>query len=127
MPGPHRVFVYGSLLRGLHNHHHLKTATLVKEAARTTSAAYVMVDSGHGYPFALVDAKARAGDARSALLGELYDVNDAVLASLDALEAHPDWYRRSQVAIEGEEAQAWVYLMELLLPLTGAVSLQVSF
>ena len=101
MPGPHRVFVYGSLLRGLHNHHHLKTATLVKEAARTTSAAYVMVDSGHGYPFALVDAKARAGDARSALAAA------AARARCDRSEPPRPGWRQSCRASGGTTAVFW--------------------
>ena len=108
---PHRVFVYGSLLRGLHNHHLLQTAKLVKAPARTAADSYVLVDSGSGFPFAL--SAARAGEAaRAILLGEVYEVSDAVLAQLDALEGHPDWYKRSQRKIEGEDEPAWIYLME---------------
>ena len=109
----HRVFVYGSLLRGLHNHHLLHTAKLTRAPANTVAAEFVLVDSGSGYPFALAADRARASDARtpSVLLGEVYEVNDATLAQLDNLECHPDWYRRQLTDIEGDEP-AWIYLME---------------
>ena len=46
-----RVFVYGSLLRGLHNSHLLSGAPLLLPGARTVEH-YVLVDSAHGYPYA---------------------------------------------------------------------------
>ena len=72
----HRVFVYGSLLRGLHNHHLLHMAKLTRAPANTAAAEFVLVDSGSGYPFALAADRARASDARtpSVLLGEVYEV-----------------------------------------------------
>ena len=110
---PSRVFVYGSLLRGLHNHHLLHTAKLTRAPANTAAAEFVLVDSGSGYPFALAADRAWASDARkpSVLLGEVYEVSDATLSQLDTLEGHPDWYRRQLTGIEGDEP-AWIYLME---------------
>ena len=105
------VFVYGSLLRGLHNHHLLCTARLACSPARTAAPGFVLVDSSNGYPFALAAGRARASDAQTVLLGEVYEVDDRTLAQLDALEGHPDWYRRSLQPIEGEDP-AWIYLME---------------
>jgi len=94
--GQHRVFVYGSLLRGLHNHHFLGASTLVGKAK--TAEQYVLVDSGHGYPYALEAACARGIDAAAQLVGEVYEVTDAVLhENLDPLEDHPDIYRRRKV------------------------------
>lgn len=47
-----RVFVYGSLLRGLHNSHLLDTSALLLPGART-AASYVLLDSGEHYPYAV--------------------------------------------------------------------------
>ena len=47
------------------------------------------IDSGHGFPYAVADARARQEDRRVALLGEIYEVDDAVLSRLDELEEHP--------------------------------------
>ena len=75
----HRVFVYGSLLRGLHNHRLLTASQLIAQRARTKAPSFLLVDSGQGYPFALDGT----GDERStALLGEVYEVSSAVLALL---------------------------------------------
>ena len=38
-------------------------------------------------------------------------VDDATLEKMDVLEGHPDWYRRKQVALEGEDEPAWAYLL----------------
>tara|TARA_B110001452_G_scaffold255835_1_gene248640 strand:- start:3456 stop:3923 length:468 start_codon:yes stop_codon:yes gene_type:complete len=109
-----RVFVYGSLLRGLHNHHLLAKSKLVA-AARTAQPAYVLIDSGHGFPYAVADARARQEDCRVALLGEIYEVDTAVLSRLDELEEHPTWYQRREVEVSAADepaARAWIYLLE---------------
>ena len=106
----HRVFTYGSLMRGLHNHHLLSSAQLLG-AARTAASSYVLVDSGLGFPFAIDAASRETRHPRTALLGECYAVDDATLEKMDVLEGHPDWYRRKQVALEGEDEPAWAYLL----------------
>jgi len=110
--GSHRVFVYGSLLRGLHNHHRLgTTSTLVHMSARTADP-YVLVDSGQGYPFALEAACARPVDVVAPLVGEVYEVTDEVLyKSLDPLEDHPDIYRRREVELAGGAGRASLYVL----------------
>ena len=57
-----RVFVYGSLLKGLCNHYHLGGSRLVTAKARTAASTYVLIDSGEGYPYAIAGALARDGD-----------------------------------------------------------------
>ena len=100
------VFVYGSLLRGLHNHHLLE-ASLFRRPAVTRHAAFRLVDSGHGYPFALESLPGKPG---TAIKGELWTVTEPVLAELDKLEGHPDFYRRRQVELDLEES-AWMYIL----------------
>ena len=110
MPVPTRVFVYGSLLRGLHNSHHLLNSPLVLPGARTSSSNYVLIDSGNSYLYAV--HAANAGDrVQSTLLGEVYSVNEQALESLDKLEEHPDYYRRELIQVDGESEPAWMYLI----------------
>ena len=102
-----RVFIYGSLLRGLHNHHFLQAdTTLLRAPASTKLAAYRLLDSGNGFPYA---TSAAAGYA---IRGELYEVSAKVLERLDELEGHPDIYCRQKVVVENESEPAWMYLVD---------------
>lgn len=109
----HRVFVYGSLLRGLHNHHRLSPgsdSTLI--SAAVTASPFVLVDSGSGYPYALAADRARSIDEPAQLKGELYEVTDELLhSSLDPLEGHPDYYRRGIIDLAEGLGQAALYLL----------------
>ena len=75
------------------------------------------MDSGKGFPYAIhadtLPARVPPPPPRqsSALIGEVYDVSEGVLALLDKLEGHPDWYRREYVEIAGETEPAFVYLL----------------
>ena len=55
-------------------------------------------------------------EAVAPIFGELYRVDEKILAALDSLEGHPDWYRREQVEVlvdDGERGTrmetAWLY------------------
>lgn len=96
-----RVFVYGTLLAGEPNHGVLAGAELVGPAV--TAPAFELFDLG-AYP-ALV-----AGGTR-AVAGEVYAVDAAVLRRLDALEAHPAFYRRARIALELGGRMAEAYLL----------------
>jgi gamma-glutamylcyclotransferase (GGCT)/AIG2-like uncharacterized protein YtfP len=74
-----RVLVYGSLLLGEPNHRILSRATLV--GAARTKAGFTLYDLG-AFP-----GMVAGGD--DAILGEVYEVDAATLARLDALESHP--------------------------------------
>jgi gamma-glutamylcyclotransferase (GGCT)/AIG2-like uncharacterized protein YtfP len=102
----HRVFVYGSLLSGLHNHRCLDGATFVG-TARTTGGGWRMLDL-HAFPALVPDAN--GGD----VVGEVYDVDGPGLAVLDRLEGFPRFYNRRQigVAIGADRTTAWVYHMQ---------------
>ena len=99
----HRVFVYGTLLSGEENHHVLRGATFVGHAQ--TAARYELRDLGP-YP-ALVEG----GD--QAIAGEVYEVDDAGLAALDAFEECPQLYRRVRIRLEGgSEVESYVQTAE---------------
>ena len=122
-----KVFVYGSLLRGLHNAHHLRTSTLLLPGAKTV-ASYVLIDSANGYPFAIhAEAGPRFSTASAPVIGEVYEVSDGVLAALDELEGHPSFYRRELINVARGAGQhvgetAWMYFLHdaALLEAVGA-------
>ncbi|MBN8981573.1 MAG: gamma-glutamylcyclotransferase [Rhizobiales bacterium] len=101
----HRVFVYGTLKRGLRNHHFLDGARFVGEAH--TLAGYCMLDGG--FPV-LRDI----GDGAKQIAGEVYDVDDETLSRLDDLESvDSGMYDRMQtgIVLSGNEAvQAFIYV-----------------
>lgn len=96
----HRLFVYGTLMRGEVNEAHLGDARCLGPAF--TAPAYMLVWHGP-YP-ALVEAPA-SGRVR----GELYEVSPARLAALDAFEDVPTLYHRRPVVLaDGTRATAYV-------------------
>jgi len=94
-----KIFVYGSLLSG--EGHHSRLAASRAIGARRTLPCYTLVDLGP-YP-ALLEHGTTSVD------GELYEVDDATLARIDAFEGHPALYERVAVRlVGGEAAQAYV-------------------
>jgi gamma-glutamylaminecyclotransferase len=82
-----RLFVYGSLLSGEDNHHHLTRSHRLGTCR--TEPSYTLVDLG-AYP-ALLEG------GTTSVRGELYEVDQSTLMSLDAFEGHPDMYRRGLI------------------------------
>lgn len=100
-----RVFVYGSLRQGCHNHGYMDDADLVGSA--TTVDPFHLADLG-AYP-GMVDAY--PGDGVN-VVGEVYEVES--LHRLDRLENHPSFYCRRVISVrlaEGSETRAWAYIL----------------
>lgn len=99
----HTLFVYGTLKRNCSNSHLLQSAQYLGEGiTREQYAMYVQ-----GIPYVLKT------EQRYCIHGELYTIDNKTLKRLDALEGHPDWYHREQVAILDANNQvitAWIYL-----------------
>jgi gamma-glutamylaminecyclotransferase len=94
-----RVFVYGTLLAGERNHHLLERARLVAEAR--THTAFTLYDFG---PF---PGMVECGD--HAIIGEVYEVDEPMLAAMDRLEGHPSFYRRTSIRLEdGSRVEAYL-------------------
>ena len=95
---PHLLFVYGSLKRGAEHHSELSSARFVGEAC--TTSAYRLVHYG-AYP--------AMTDGARAVVGELYEVDEELLARLDAFEGCPTLYRRGRARLSDErEAIAYI-------------------
>ena len=94
----HRVFVYGTLLRGEVNHDLLDGAPLLGE--HRTEPRFTLLLLG-AYPGLI-------GGGRTAVFGEVYRVDEAGLLRLDRLEDYPRLYDRGQIPTP--YGRAWVYL-----------------
>jgi gamma-glutamylaminecyclotransferase len=97
----HLMFTYGTLLKGEVNHHLLAQARFVAEAR--TEPCFELFDLG---PFPAMSA-----GGETAVLGEVYAVDEATLARLDRLEGHPSFYQRTQIRLEGGQ-EVETYLMD---------------
>jgi gamma-glutamylcyclotransferase (GGCT)/AIG2-like uncharacterized protein YtfP len=94
-----RLFVYGTLMRGEHHHDVIEAAHFVGEARTLPAYDFVLIDY---YP-ALIPGGSRA------IHGELYDVDAATLAALDALEDVPALYLRERITLaDGQSAETYL-------------------
>lgn len=106
----HHVFVYGSLLSGLHNNDHLKGQLRVGEAQ--TNEKFIMLSFG-AYPGLIDPIETEEG---TSIVGELWSVDEDGLKLLDHLECIPDLYDRRQIGLmitdgdlRGSKTSAWCY------------------
>jgi len=117
MAATYTVFVYGTLKRGYPNAHvGMPRATYIGDAC--TAERYPLVTGGKWFVPNLINEPGTGFQ----VAGEVYQVDDAVLAELDALETvHlADGYRRLEIEIhpirsagpEEMPTKAWTYLRE---------------
>lgn len=95
-----KVFVYGSLKLGFHNHSLLDGIPFKKAVALG-----IDLYRGTHFPFA------KRGDGFA--IGELYEVDELTFHRLDMLEGHPNFYMREMVQVKLEDGSfdyAWIYL-----------------
>ena len=107
------VFVYGSLRRGLQNHHKLNSATYIGEWR--TEREYFMTGIKSGaYPY-VSSEQIHEDQTPTHIHGELYSVSEDLLKILDELEGHPVQYRRQRVDLVNDSdgrTTACMYLLE---------------
>ena len=93
------MFVYGTLKKGFRNAVYLENARFLGEII--TDPVYSMYDFGN-YP-----AVSEMG--KIAIEGELYEIDEELLASIDRLEWYPKFYQR--MIIETSFGNAWMYVV----------------
>ncbi len=86
----HLVFAYGTLKRGLKNHHLMARARFIGVASSVPHYRMIAGD----YPVLF-----EQGDNLLPVSGELFEVDDATLAELDRLESVGTLYDRKTAAI----------------------------
>jgi gamma-glutamylcyclotransferase (GGCT)/AIG2-like uncharacterized protein YtfP len=105
-----RVFVYGTLMKGFPLHHRLRNGMYLGQATLEGYEMYAV--GGGGYP-AIVPGT-------GTVHGELYEVDEGTLYSLDLVEGEGYLFRKEWVEVvkeDGRKTRAWVYVY--LRPLTG--------
>lgn len=103
------LFVYGTLKQNYSSHSKLKGSKYLGEA--TTANPYLLLQSTtKQFPF-LVSVPV------APITGELYEINDSTLRSLDFYEGHPDYFKRILIPLTNNE-EAWCYFYTQLLPIT---------
>ncbi len=115
----HRVFVYGTLMTGMRNHHRLVdgNALLIEKSAHTLGTISMKsreTDNGYRVPIVM---KESADHPLAIVIGEVYEINSKLLSTLDMFEGHPDVYEREkafvQVGNRFEEMWMYIYVAEL--------------
>jgi gamma-glutamylcyclotransferase (GGCT)/AIG2-like uncharacterized protein YtfP len=107
---PHKVFVYGTLKTGQPNNYILKERGAKCLGVFATVDRLVMVDLG-AYPACYRDA-----EKGGAVVGEVWECDDEILADLDHLEGHPTFYRRETIEVCWGEGYRPVKVLAYLLP-----------
>jgi gamma-glutamylaminecyclotransferase len=93
------LFVYGSLRRGESNHARMQGARFV--GAGRTAPVLALVD--HEGFTALVPG------GQQSVAGEIYELDAAHLARIDAFEGHPTSYVRTTIALDdGRSVEAYL-------------------
>ena len=93
------IFVYGTLRKDQGNHWHLENAEFKGEGR--THPNFFFVSMG-GYP-------AMFPGGTTAVKGELYEATPEMVRSMDNLEGHPDYYRRTPIVLEdGVECSSYL-------------------
>ena len=110
----HLVFVYGTLKKGFPNYVRYMTSAAFLGRYQTMEK-YPLVLFGRRHVPGMLD---RPGDGHH-VEGEVYEVNDECLESIDVLEGihKPDGYRRRTISVtsmdkaEPDQTQAYAYLL----------------
>ena len=99
-----RVFVYGTLLLGESNSYLMKNAEF--DGVAITKPEYELVDM-KWYPAAVQGGK-------TMIWGEVYLVDSHLLAAIDKLEGHPNFYCRQQVQLaDGSFAHLYRFVRDV--------------
>jgi gamma-glutamylcyclotransferase (GGCT)/AIG2-like uncharacterized protein YtfP len=102
----HRLlFVYGTLMSGFYNHRHLEHPGVRFIGEARTTRGYGMAASGIPFMYRLPDHFDSTAARLSTVKGELYSVPSWIIEGpIDALEGHPNHYRRQPVYVGVEGA-----------------------
>ena len=102
----HTIAVYGTLKKNYSNYYsYLNGLGSTHIGGGKTKDKYPLVISGLPY---LVDKKGTGHNVEV----DVFEVTGSVLADVDMLEGHPNWYRRKQIPItlkDGSTIVAWIY------------------
>lgn len=92
------IFVYGTLKTNQPNHYWLRNRehgfSRLVASGKTQERYPLLIGTRYNIPFMLNEPG--VGDE---IHGEIYEVDEAMLAQIDKLEDHPNYYLRQQIQI----------------------------
>mgnify|MGYP001305780880 CR=1 FL=1 len=96
-----KIFVYGTLMKGEFNNSILRGPEVKYIGKGITKRNYTLYSLG---PF-----PGMVSGGSSAIVGEIYKVDDFTLRMLDGLESHPTFYKRTKIELQGgEKVQTYI-------------------
>lgn len=107
--GKHRVFVYGTLMKGARNERFMNGAELISENAVTKEKSFLMLQFNSSSSHGKYSPGVKRG-GHGHIQGEIYEVDDAGLGKLDELEQNGMRYQREEVEMQ-DGAKAWMYVL----------------
>ena len=96
----YRVFVYGTLKKGKHNHTWLQDSLFLGSTALR----------GYELRIGRLPYVVEADSPNSFVRGEVYECTARILEDLDILEGHPNFYKRELVVTD--KGKAWCYIYQ---------------
>lgn len=105
----HKVFVYGTLKKGFRANHLLAKSSFVSEAKSILPFSMV----GTGFPQAYLDTKGHP------VKGEIYEITEETLLTLDYYEGYPGFYSRKVFPFEAPEGNTTAVMYYIDHPVTG--------
>lgn len=105
----HRIFVYGTLMKGGRNEFLMDNARLITEEAVTKESSFLMrqFDSSSSKG-KFSPATIRGGQGY--IQGEVYEVDNEGLKALDELEGNGIHYQREEIWLD-DNSKAWMYIL----------------
>lgn len=106
------VAVYGTLMQGEANERWRAGIPTIAE----TTVRGTLYDTQHGYPAFVPSGMGTKSSRVCDVRMEVLSTDEAGLAHMDVLEGYPNLYRRERIGVDvnGEEREAWVYVMNRL-------------
>lgn len=96
------VFVYGTLKTNQPNHHWLTNQANGRSGlisnGKTINRYPMVIGTRYNIPYLL-----KLPDTGHEICGEIYEIDQQMLAALDKLEDHPKHYLREQIEINGDD------------------------
>lgn len=100
------VFVYGTLKQGKINHSKIGHCTFLKEMTLPVKG-FLYWSPTRNYPHFVQD------DMGDFISGELYEVSDKDVDSLDYFEGHPSFFKRKGVVVDDDVIFYYEYVNHL--------------
>ena len=98
-----KIFVYGSLRKGLHNHHLLEEGGAVLLGDFESEEKLFMIGLRSGaYPY-VIDEPVHQSCQLTTIKGEVYEVSYDLIQRLDLFEGHPHHYTRTPIIVYQED------------------------